>query len=124
MKTRSLILAIAFLSVAAGCAIRPTPRGVVVRPAPGGYPSRAARPATVWVVAVKPPPVRPAVVVARPARPGGAYLWRGGHYTWTRGRYRWVSGAWALPPAGKREWVPGLWNTRGSGGVWVAGYWA
>lgn len=122
MKKPAIVLGLVSAVLALGCAAGPAPARVVVRPAVRvrAVPApRVLRAAPVRVAAVKPPPPAPAVVVARPARPGRAYVWRDGHYVWANGAYVWVAGGWVVPPAGKRSWRAGRWN----GSVWISGRW-
>lgn len=56
-----VVFATLALTTLAACSVRPTPRRVVVRP-------------TGAVVAVRPAPVPPRAVVARPLRPGAVYV--------------------------------------------------
>ncbi len=120
MKNRAIVLGLVSTVLALGCAAGPAPARVVVRPAVRARPAPGVlRTVPVRVATVRPPPPAPAVVLARPARPGKAYVWRAGHYVRTGGAYVWVAGGWVLPPAGKRSWIAGRWN----GGVWISGRW-
>ena len=65
------------------------------------------------------PPAPRAVVVARPARPGAAWVWRSGEWLWRDGSWQWRRAGWARPPRAGVVWVPGAWRS----GLWVAGYW-
>jgi hypothetical protein len=66
------------------------------------------------------PPAGPVEVVG--VAPGPGYVWIGGHYAW-RGRWVWLRGYWSRLPRGYAAWVPGHWDHRARGWVWVEGHW-
>ncbi len=74
------------------------------------------------VIYVKVEPVDP--VVVRPAQPSPAHVWIGGEYIVHGNGYQWRDGYWAVPPAGRREWIRGSWASKSRGHYyWRAGYW-
>ena len=74
------------------------------------------------IVAVK--PVRPAVVVAKPAKVRTGYIWVDGHwrYNQRQARYVWVKGTWIRAKRNHR-YVAGHWVSTRSGYKWVPGRW-
>ncbi len=80
--------------------------------------------ATTQVVVAQPPPappLRPDVVIARPA---SDTVWVQGYWTYDGYRYAWISGCWARPPHRRYQaYVPPHWMHRGGGYVYVQGYW-
>ena len=74
---------------------------------------------------VKVRPVKPKVVVVRPAKaPRNGVVWVDGHWKWSRRTrsYVWTKGRWATPPRGK-VWIAGKWVRRSNGWVYRAGRW-
>ena len=100
---RVLILG-GILLVAAGCASSP-PRAQAPRMQP-------------------PPPVPTAPAEVQTAQPGPGYVWIPGHYEWRAAdrTYVWAPGSWIVPPVGQTR-VPGHWETRSNGNVWVSSRW-
>lgn len=112
----ALILALAFQAI--GCSSRTIVRepavneAVVVR--------TASAPASVVLVAKKPPAPNYEV---KPRRPSSRHVWISGHWTYRNSKYVWVPGKWVKPPTTKATWVAGHWKKKNGGWVWVAGYW-
>lgn len=69
-----------------------------------------------------PPPSAPQVIVAQPAP---AAVWVEGYYAYAGhgNRYVWVPGHWENPPPHGHTFVRPRWERRGSGYVYVRGYW-
>ncbi|HUO51869.1 MAG TPA: hypothetical protein VMT93_05080 [Gemmatimonadaceae bacterium] len=68
------------------------------------------------------PPPRPMIDV-KPDRPSPDHVWQPGYYDLRGSAWVWVSGSWALPPAGKKTWVPAVWAHADAGWYLVPGYW-
>jgi hypothetical protein len=75
-------------------------------------------------VFVKIRPIRPAVVVVKPACPGPNHIWVDGDWRWNpkRNEYVWVDGYWLAPKPG-RNWIAGEWIEGPEGHKWVPGHW-
>jgi len=75
------------------------------------------------VVVVK--PVRPHVIMVRPAKLRPNYIWIEGHWKWNRRhhRYLWVKGRTARKQRNK-IWIAGHWTRVRSGWYYVQGHWA
>jgi hypothetical protein len=68
-----------------------------------------------------PPPPQPEIIVAQP-EPN--VVWVPGYYAWDGRAYVWIGGRWAHPPRrGYRAYRQPHWERRGSGYVYVQGYW-
>lgn len=77
-------------------------------------------------VLVKVKPVRPAVVVVKPAKARKNHIWIDGHWAYSHklNRYVWIDAKWVKRPRGKAKWVPGHWNKVPGGWKYVPGHWA
>ena len=51
------------------------------------------------------------------------WAWHNGYHRWDGQRYVWVPGVYEAPPRPHARWVPGHWNRRGGGYLWVEGHW-
>jgi hypothetical protein len=106
------------------------PNGVVLA---GGYWQEAPAQVVVAAPTATPPPVQEVVVVTQPPppvvreyiveRPSPMHVWIGGYWGWRLGRHVWIGGHWDLPPRANVVWVEPRWENRGSGYVFVDGYW-
>jgi len=69
-------------------------------------------------------PVRPNVVVVRPACPGPRHVWVDGDWVWNAGvhNYVWNEGRWVMPEP-YSKWIPGHWRNAPQGYYWVPGHW-
>ena len=67
----------------------------------------------------EPPALQAEAVTGAPAP---THVWVAGYWWWD-GRWVWVSGRWVSPPRPQAAWVPGRWDRRQHGWVWVGGYW-
>ncbi len=75
-------------------------------------------------VVVKVKPIRPTVVVQRPAKLKAGHIWVEGHWRWDRRakKYIWVKGHQIQARKGFR-YVPGRWVSTRRGYKWVPGGW-
>lgn len=73
---------------------------------------------------VKVCPVRPNVVVVRPACPSPQHIWVDGDWIWNQqaNQYLYSEGRWVLAVAGA-VWIPGHWKNNAYGWHWVKGHW-
>jgi hypothetical protein len=71
---------------------------------------------------VKIKPVRPKLVVVKPAKPGKNYVWISGHWVKKNKKYVWSQGRWVKTRPGK-VWVAGHWKSLKGGWVWIPGHW-
>jgi hypothetical protein len=72
-------------------------------------------------VTVRTRPVAP--VYARPAAPGGNYVWIDGEWIRSGRDYVYRRGFWAAPRARYHQYIPGHWQQRRHGWIWVSGHW-
>lgn len=74
-------------------------------------------------IVVRVHPRRPHVVYHRTPAPSPRHIWV--EEDWTpRGRgYAWHGGYWAAPPHAGAVYVPGHWEHRRGGEVWISGTW-
>lgn len=93
---------------AAGCYVQAEP----VAPAAEGE-----------VVYTEPPAPPPPVAEPVPQPPAVGMVWVGGYQRWDGHRYVWERGHYDRPPHAKAHFVPGHWEARGRGRVWVNGHW-
>jgi len=75
------------------------------------------------VVRIGPPPPRPVEVVPAPPHEHPGWAWHDGYHRWDGNHYVWVSGRYVEPPYAHARWVPGHWDNRHGGYVWVEGHW-
>ncbi|MCK4664476.1 MAG: YXWGXW repeat-containing protein [Bacteroidales bacterium] len=74
-------------------------------------------------IVVKVKPVRPKVVVVKPARPGQNFIWVDGYWkTGPNNNYVWVKSHWKKNRKG-HNWIPGHWKKVRSGWKWIPGHW-
>lgn len=86
------------------------------------YSEQDARTAYVVQEPPTPPPPPREIVTARPARQA---VWVQGYWAYSEygNRYEWVPGHWEVPPPRYRTFVQPRWERRGSGYVYIRGYW-
>jgi hypothetical protein len=72
------------------------------------------------VIRVGPPPP---IVEHYGPRPHPGYVWVGGYHRWDGARYNWTPGYWAAPPRPHAYWVPGRYEHRRGGYVFIEGHW-
>ena len=70
------------------------------------------------------PPAHPHEVIPPPPHEHGDWAWHAGYHRWDGQRYVWVPGAYVAPPRPHAHWIPGHWDHRHGGYVWVEGRWA
>lgn len=63
------------------------------------------------------------IVEARIVAPGPGFIWIPGYYDYRGGGYIWVAGRWARPPHPRAEWVPDRWERQDRGWHRVKGHW-
>jgi hypothetical protein len=91
-------------------------------PAPVAVPTTPApAPAQEVVIVTAPPPVPVREYIVE--RPSPMHVWIGGYWSWRLGKHVWIGGHWDLPPRTNVMWVEPRWERRGSGYVFVEGYW-
>ena len=75
------------------------------------------------VVVVK-KPVKPRVVVVKPAKPGSKHVWVEGHWKWNKRVkvYVWKKGYWVKRKP-NHVWIAGRWKRAPKGHVWIPGHW-
>lgn len=73
---------------------------------------------------VKVQPVRPNVIIIKPAFPGPKHIWIDGDWVWNPqlNQYVYVDGRWILPVQ-NAVWIPGRWKKSRFGWYWVNGRW-
>ena len=76
-------------------------------------------------VIIKVKPVKPKVVVVKPAKPGPNHIWKDEHWQWNpkKKEYVWIEGHWIKRKKGK-NWIPGHWKKVPAGCKWIPGHWA
>ena len=89
-------------------------------PVPVAVPSTPAPMQEVVLVTTPPPPLIREYIVERPSP---YHVWIGGSWSWRLGKHVWIGGRWDLPPRANVAWVEPRWERRGSGYVYVEGYW-
>jgi hypothetical protein len=90
---------------------------------------------TACTIQSTPPAQGPEVVVDRdppaeqveapPPAPSPQHVWIKGHWRHDQARhdYVWVGGHWEGRPRPASQWVPGRWDRRHGGWVWIEGRW-
>lgn len=75
-------------------------------------------------VIVKVKPLRPKIIVVKPARVKAKHTWVAGHWRWNKrsGKYVWVKGHHVKNRRGF-AYVPGHWRAAPKGHKWVPGHW-
>ncbi len=74
------------------------------------------------VIRVAPPRPRYERMPPRP-REHRDWVWRAGYYRWDGRAHVWVPGEYVAPPRAHAHWVPGHWDRRPGGYVWIEGRW-
>ncbi|RMH66061.1 MAG: hypothetical protein D6677_01060 [Calditrichaeota bacterium] len=73
-------------------------------------------------IIVKVKPVKPKVVVVKPAPPAAGYVWVEGHWVVKNKQYVWKKGHWVKAKKHHR-YVNGHWKRARGGWVWIPGRW-
>ena len=73
-------------------------------------------------ITVPTPPPAPQPEFPPPA-PSPTYVWQAGHWSWNGVQYYWEPGKYVERPTASASYVPGHWEQRPSGWVWVEGRW-
>jgi hypothetical protein len=76
------------------------------------------------VVVADPPPPPPPVVEPVPPPPAVGVVWVAGYHRWDGRAYVWERGRYERPPHGRAHFVPGHWEARHHGHVWIHGHWS
>jgi hypothetical protein len=74
-------------------------------------------------VPVAPPPPRVEVVPVLPANRVEVERWQPGYWSWNGHEHIWVGGHYVARPQVRAEWIPGRWEQRPRGWVYVEGRW-
>jgi hypothetical protein len=72
-------------------------------------------------IAVRERPAPP--VYVRPMAPSPAYFWVDGDWVRHGNGYVYRKGYWVKPRPGRRNYVPGHWQPKRQGWVWIRGHW-
>jgi hypothetical protein len=75
------------------------------------------------VVVAEAPPAPPPVAEPVPPPPEAGVVWVAGFHRWDGHRYVWERGHYMRPPHRNARFVPGHWEARGRGKVWINGHW-
>lgn len=75
-------------------------------------------------VIVKVRPIKPKVIVVKPAIQKQNHIWRDGHWKWAgkQNKYIWVKAHWTKKNIG-HNWISGHWVSSKNGHKWINGYW-
>ena len=74
-------------------------------------------------VPMAPPPPRIEVVPVVPADRLTVERWQPGHWSWNGHEHTWTEGRYVARPSPRAEWIPGRWEQRPRGWVYVEGHW-
>jgi hypothetical protein len=75
------------------------------------------------VVVADPPPPPPPLVEPPPPPAEPGTLWVAGYHRWDGRAYVWERGHYERPPRANARFLPGHWEARGRGKVWINGHW-
>lgn len=75
------------------------------------------------VVVANPPPPPPPPPEPAPPPPQPGQVWVAGYHRWDGRQYVYERGHYERPPRSNSRYVPGHWEARGRGKVWVNGHW-
>jgi hypothetical protein len=75
------------------------------------------------VVVADPPPPPPPVVEYVPPPPTVGVVWVAGYHRWNGHGYVWQRGRYDRPPHPRARYIPGHWQMRGRGRLWINGHW-
>jgi hypothetical protein len=70
-----------------------------------------------------PPPPRVEVVPVLPAGRVEIERWQPGYWRWNGHEHIWVGGRYVARPQPRAEWIPGRWEQRPRGWVYIEGHW-
>jgi len=93
------------------------------QPVAAAPPPGAPPPAEVVVTQPEAPPAPQVDVVTVAPGPLDLWFWVPGCWEWRGHGYVWVGGRWAPRPHPHAVWVAGHWAHRAHGYVWVGGRW-
>jgi hypothetical protein len=85
-------------------------------------PARAQLQAEVYVP-MAPPPPRVEVIPVLPPERASAERWQPGYWRWNGHEHIWTEGHYVARPRPRAEWIPGRWEQRPRGWVYVQGHW-
>lgn len=83
----------------------------------------AANAQEVIYVHTPPPPPRVETVPVLPPERVEMERWQPGYWQWTGAEYSWVDGHYVGMPRRGADWVPGRWESRPDGWVYIQGHW-
>ncbi len=90
---------------------------------PPAYPFAATPPAppppSTASLAPNPPP--PPETETPPPAPAPTYVWEPGHWYWNGAQYHWQQGRYIAKPTTTATYIPGHWEQRPEGWLWVGG---
>lgn len=85
-------------------------------------PALAQLQAEIYIPAAPPPP-RVEVVPVLPADRVEVERWQPGYWRWNGHEHVWTEGRYVARPQPRAEWLPGRWEQRPRGWVYVEGHW-
>ena len=71
-----------------------------------------------------PPPPRVEVVPVLPHERVEREFWHPGHWRWNGHEYVWIAGRYVDRPRTGAVWVPGRWERRPGGWLYIEGHWS
>lgn len=76
------------------------------------------------VVPVAPPVPRVEVIPEIPADRRDREYWQPGYWRWAGKEHEWYEGRYVVRPRPGAVWVPGHWERRGGGWIYIDGRWS
>lgn len=75
-------------------------------------------------IVVKVKPIKPKILVPKPAKLKHGHVWRTGHWNWnkSKNKYVWRKACWVKENHG-HHWIGGHWIKNAHGHTWVKGGW-
>lgn len=74
-------------------------------------------------VPVAPPPPRPEAIPVLAPEKTGVEQWQAGHWRWNGHEHVWLEGRYVARPRLQADWVPGRWEERPRGWIYIEGHW-
>jgi len=59
----------------------------------------------------------------QPLAPGPNYIWHSGEWIRNRNTYIYRKGFWIKAPSYRKYYVPGHWQRKRAGWIWISGHW-
>jgi hypothetical protein len=75
-------------------------------------------------VPIEPPPPRTEVIPVIPRERVEREYWQPGYWRWDGHEHVWVSGHYMVRPRPAAVWVPGRWERRPGGWLFIEGHWS